>query len=92
MHTKRQGVNSSQPGSNQDGFFTHHGFWALGVRLFRRLRFAAKAAIVSALFLIPTLIGFGLYLEQVQHDINQSNKELAGVQLIEKKCLKYCKP
>jgi methyl-accepting chemotaxis protein len=66
------------------GFFRHHGLWAMGIRLFRRLRFGAKAAIVSGLFLVPALIGFSLYLGQVQRDIEQSRGELAGVQLIEK--------
>lgn len=84
MHNNRSLNSSGSSAFNQGGFFSHHGFWAMGVRLFRRLRFGAKAAIVSMLFLIPTLIGFGLYLEQVQRDINQSTRELAGVQLIEK--------
>lgn len=35
------------------GFFAHHGIWAPGVRLFRRLRFTAKAAIISAAFVVP---------------------------------------
>ncbi len=36
-----------------DAFFTHHGFWAPGVRLFRNLRFTAKALIISAAFMLP---------------------------------------
>ena len=36
-----------------DAFFTHHGFWAPGVRLFRTLRFTAKALIISAAFMLP---------------------------------------
>ncbi len=39
----------------RDGFFAHHGLWAPGVRLFRRLRFSAKAVIISAAFLLPML-------------------------------------
>jgi len=34
-------------------FFRYHGIWAPGVRLFRRLSFQAKAAIVSVAFLVP---------------------------------------
>ena len=79
--------NSAPPRAAHNGgggFFSHHGFWAMGIRLFRRLRFGAKAAIVSTLFLVPALIGFGLYLKQIQRDIDQLSHELAGVQLIEK--------
>jgi methyl-accepting chemotaxis protein len=36
------------------GFFAHHGIWAPGVRLFRRLRFTSKALIISLAFVVPT--------------------------------------
>ncbi len=35
-----------------DGLFRHHGVWGVGVRLFRRLSFAAKAWVISGLFLM----------------------------------------
>lgn len=35
-------------------FFRHHGAWAPGVRLHRRLDFRSKAALVTAAFVIPT--------------------------------------
>jgi methyl-accepting chemotaxis protein len=38
------------------GFFRYHGVWAPGVRLFRKLDFPAKAAIISVAFLIPLLV------------------------------------
>ncbi|MBT9502600.1 MAG: cache domain-containing protein [Burkholderiaceae bacterium] len=38
-----------------DSFFSHHGAWAPGVRLFRRLRFASKAIIISIAFMVPML-------------------------------------
>ena len=38
-----------------DGFFAYHGVWAPGVRLFRRLRFSAKAIIISIAFTLPLL-------------------------------------
>jgi methyl-accepting chemotaxis protein len=38
------------------GFFRYHGPWAPGVRLFRKLSFPAKAAIISVAFLIPLLV------------------------------------
>jgi methyl-accepting chemotaxis protein len=37
------------------GFFAHHGAWAPGVRLFRQLRFSAKALIISLAFTLPVL-------------------------------------
>ena len=40
---------------NKGGFFAHHGIWAPGVRLFRRLRFFAKALIISLAFTLPLL-------------------------------------
>ena len=39
----------------QAGFFSHHGVWAPGVRLFRSLRFAAKASIISLALVLPVL-------------------------------------
>ncbi len=37
------------------GFFAYHGVWAPGVRLFRALRFNAKAVIISLAFVLPLL-------------------------------------
>ena len=37
------------------GFFSHHGIWAPGVRLFRALHFASKALIISLSFMVPML-------------------------------------
>lgn len=37
------------------GFFRHHGFWAPGIRLFRNLRFASKALIISLAFMLPMI-------------------------------------
>ena len=46
------------------GFFTHHGVWAPGVRLFRALKFNAKAVIISLAFVVPLL---GLIAWQLMH-------------------------
>ncbi len=46
------------------GFFAHHGLWAPGIRLFRALRFRAKAAIISLAFVLPLL---GLIAWQLTH-------------------------
>ena len=37
------------------GFFSFHGVWSPGVRLFRSLRFRAKATIISLAFVVPLL-------------------------------------
>ena len=50
---------ASAPASPREGhdtgFFAYHGAWAPGVRLFRKLRFASKALIISLAFLLPLL-------------------------------------
>ncbi len=47
------------------GFFAYHGIWAPGVRLFRKLRFFAKAMIISLAFTVPLLgvLGYELWTE-----------------------------
>jgi methyl-accepting chemotaxis protein len=47
--------DASTPPAAEGGFFAHHGLWAPGVRLFRRLRFMTKALIISLAFLLPLL-------------------------------------
>ena len=44
-----------QTSARGNGFFAHHGVWAPGVRLFRRLGFTAKAVIISLAFMLPML-------------------------------------
>jgi len=46
---------AARPDDNSSGFFAHHGLWAPGVRLFRQLRFSAKAMIISLAFTLPLL-------------------------------------
>lgn len=38
------------------GFFSHHGIWAPGVRLFRAIGFQAKAFIIALSFLVPLVL------------------------------------
>ncbi len=45
--------------SSDEGFFAYHGTWAPGVRLFRQLRFSAKALIISLTFTAPLLAVLG---------------------------------
>ena len=53
--TRTTGFPSLSSRENKGGFFAHHGIWAPGVRLFRRLRFFAKALIISLAFTLPLL-------------------------------------
>ncbi len=51
------------------GFFSHHGIWAPGVRLFRALHFASKALIISLAFMVPML---SMVLWQLDNQVKQS--------------------
>jgi len=62
------------------GFFAHHGAWAPGVRLFRRLNFRAKAALISALFLVPILVLGALYARQVSVITTLTARERIGLE------------
>ena len=62
------------------GFFRHHGMWAPGVRAFRRVGFAAKAASISVAFLVPlAMLGWN-YFATKQHAVSDTNAERAGVE------------
>jgi len=64
------------------GFFTHHGVWAPGVRLFRKLQFGAKACWISLAFLVPLLLLAAAYIRTSQATINFAEHELQGVAVI----------
>ncbi len=61
------------------GFFEHHGVWAPGVRLFRTMKFAANATIVTAAFLIPIAVLAWTYYGAKSSSIGFSAKEHVGV-------------
>ncbi|MDD0809322.1 methyl-accepting chemotaxis protein [Curvibacter sp. RS43] len=65
-------------------FFQHHGMWAPGVRLFRKLQFGAKAGWISLAFLIPLVLLALAYVRTSQATINFAQHELAGVSVIRK--------
>jgi methyl-accepting chemotaxis protein len=67
---------------NSSGYFEHHGPWALGVKLFRVLRFTPKALIISAVLLIPLAVLFCVYLQKQLDDENFAKTELQGVAVI----------
>jgi methyl-accepting chemotaxis protein len=60
-------------------FFRHHGAWALGVKLFRRLQFRSKAIIISLVFCIPVaVLGWSFFGDKAAA-IGFSAKERDGV-------------
>ncbi len=66
------------------GFFTFHGPWAPGVRLFRRITFKAKALLVSLGFLVPLVLLLVAYLQNVQSTLDATRQERAGLQVLDK--------
>ncbi len=64
------------------GFFAYHGIWAPGVRLFRALRFNAKALIISLAFVVPLLGLLGVQLKN-QADLALRAREDATRQHVE---------
>jgi len=64
------------------GFFSHHGFWALGVRLFRQLSFSTKAALIALAFALPTL-GLLLWLLPQQAAQDMQARQVATRQHVE---------
>ncbi len=64
------------------GFFAFHGPWAPGVRLFRRLGFGAKAALVSLGFLVPMSMLLWAYLASSAHIVHTTRQERAGVAML----------
>ena len=78
MDSNTQHDTMSHP-AGQDGFFAHHGMWAPGVRLFRRLCFRNKALLITAIFLIPLATLSTVYLRQVDAVLSLNEREQAGL-------------
>jgi methyl-accepting chemotaxis protein len=75
--SSRKAPASQREASN--GFFVHHGVWAPGVRLFRKLGFKAKAAIVTLCFVLPLAILAWELFNKTANDLSFSGKERQGV-------------
>ncbi len=65
------------------GLFYPHGLWAPGVKLMRNLNFAAKAIIISLIFLLPLALTAYLSLNSLQQSISFTTKEIAGVDTLQ---------
>jgi methyl-accepting chemotaxis protein len=64
------------------GFFAYHGIWAPGVRLFRTLRFASKAFIISLAFMVP-MLALLIWLLTTQSDEAMQARMTSTRQLVE---------
>ncbi len=62
-----------------DGFFRHHGLWAVGVRLFRVMGFAQKALCISLVFMIPIVLLAWSFVRVEQADLESTAQERVGV-------------
>src|SRR5882757_550790 len=72
----------TQPATGLTEFFRHHGVWAPGVRLFRRVDFKAKAGVISAVFAIPIgLLAWQFYVTG-QHARDAASLELSGIEAL----------
>ncbi|WP_367850235.1 methyl-accepting chemotaxis protein [Rhodoferax sp. WC2427] len=65
-----------------DRFFRHHGPWAIGVRLFRKLKFGSKAGLISFAFLLPLALLAIAYIRNSQSTIDFARHEYVGVSVI----------
>jgi len=63
--------------------FYPHGLWAPGVKLMRNLNFAAKAVIISLIFLLPLVLTAYLLLASLQQSISATTREIAGVETLQ---------
>jgi len=68
VHPTPFGLSRNEASRRDSGFFEHHGIWAPGVRLFRKLNFASKAFIISLAFIVPmaALLGWLLATQTAQ--------------------------
>ncbi|MDO9002660.1 MAG: methyl-accepting chemotaxis protein [Aquabacterium sp.] len=76
LETPEQDARS--PGAWSE-FFTHHGAWAPGIRLFRRIDFKTKALTISLVFAIPLFWLSWQYFGDKAAMIGFSAKERIGV-------------
>ncbi|KPF67701.1 hypothetical protein IP84_12210 [beta proteobacterium AAP99] len=60
-----------------------HGAMAPGIRMFRNLRFKAKAWIITAVFVAPLLLTLYAYIEKEWADIHFTADEISGAALVQ---------
>ena len=70
---------TAPPGPPLIEFFKHHGVWAPGVKLFRRINFTTKAVLISAVFLLPIVFLMYSYLDGKSDTIKVAELKRVGV-------------
>ena len=63
-------------------FFRHHGAWAPGVKLFRRMQFRAKALIILTSLLVPLAMLLVFQWQLAREKIEVASSERDGVRYI----------
>jgi methyl-accepting chemotaxis protein len=74
---------TTSPTADADGYFEHHGPWAVGVRLFRHLQFRTKAALITFAFGVPLAVLAWSYFVTMGGMIDIARMERRGVAAIE---------
>ena len=80
--TLSPGDDTTRPRDASGGFFTYHGFWAPGVRMFRQMRFMSKASVISAAFVLPLLLMLAFQIYH-QYTTTMRDRETATRQHVE---------
>ena len=68
--------------ASSSGFFSHHGPWAPGVRLFRRLGFRSKALIVSTCFVMPLAVVSTAWFSNEMDNLTFTRREADGTRFL----------
>jgi len=59
--------------------FRHHGFWSVGVRMFRNMAFISKAAVISTVFILVVAQLSFIFVRASNRAIHASERELVGI-------------
>jgi methyl-accepting chemotaxis protein len=72
-------ASTATVGSGFGEFFRYHGWLAPGVRLFRRIGFPAKAALVALAFLVPLVIALAMQWRMAEEQVLSTESERQGL-------------
>jgi methyl-accepting chemotaxis protein len=80
MNARPSAGSTDAASARYGGFFAHHGPWAPGVRLFRQLRFAWKAVILTLAF-APLLALLAWQSVQADREASQARRDAVRLQV-----------
>ena len=69
----------ASPARSMAELFRHHGFWSVGVRLFRKMAFASKATVISTIFMVVVAQLLFIFVQASNRAIHTSERELVGI-------------